>query len=68
MSHSSNDGDYLEDTSDAWWHQLDLEARRYQEELKARFDRQQLDHQQKDTDHDQINRRHDLFGTGTDQE
>ena len=50
----------LDNNADAWWHQLDLDKERQAEELKAQYDRAQLDHQQaqqlhlhKDHDHDQ---------------
>ena len=54
--HSNQDGDYLIDDDGAeWWRQQDNEAQRYQEELKARHDRAQLDKQQakshKEDDH-----------------
>jgi hypothetical protein len=46
-----------ENNADAWWHQLDLDKERQAEELKAIYDRAQLDHQQaqqhnQETDHD----------------
>jgi hypothetical protein len=37
----------LDDNADAWWHQLDLDKERQAEELKAQYDRKNLDEQQR---------------------
>ena len=36
-----------ENNADAWWHQLDLDKERQAEELKAQYDRKNLDEQQR---------------------